>query len=88
MIRKISGKSKSPSFTHLNIKRGTKATSKKEIANTLGETFLDTSSAKLFWILLHLGIIQRSFKTSMMMMMSSGLTTHQPMRVICVKMVN
>ena len=25
---------------------------------------------------------------AMMMMMSSGLTTHQPMRVICVKMVN
>ena len=23
-----------------------------------------------------------------LMMMSSGLTTHQPMRVICVKMVN
>ena len=33
MIRKISGKSKSPSFTHLNTKRGTKATSKEEIAN-------------------------------------------------------
>ena len=30
MIRKISGKSKSPSFTHLNTKRGTEATSKKE----------------------------------------------------------
>ena len=27
MIRKISGQSKSPSFTHLNTKRGTKATS-------------------------------------------------------------
>ena len=27
MIRKISGKSKSPSFTHLNTKRETKATS-------------------------------------------------------------
>ena len=27
-------------------------------------------------------------KTRTMMMMSSGLTTHQPMRVICVKMVN
>ena len=25
---------------------------------------------------------------TMMMMMNSGLTTHQPMRVICVKMVN
>ena len=43
MTRKISGKSKSPSFTHLNTKRGTKATSKEEIANTLGETFLDNS---------------------------------------------
>ena len=49
MIRKISGKSKSPSFTHLNTKRGTKATSKEEIANTLGET--------CFWIIPHLGII-------------------------------
>ena len=46
MIRKISGKSKSPSFTQLNTKRGTKATSKKEIANTLGETFLDNSSSR------------------------------------------
>ena len=55
MIRKISGKSKPPSFIHLNTKRGTKATSEEEIANTLGE---------IFWIILHLGIIQRSFKTS------------------------
>ena len=39
MIRKISGKSESPNFTHLNTKRGAKATSKEEIANTLGETF-------------------------------------------------
>ena len=46
MIRKISGKSKSPSFTQLNTKRGTKATSKEEIANTLGETFLDNSSSR------------------------------------------
>ena len=55
MIRKISGKAKSPSFTHLNAKRGTKATSKEEIANTLGETeiantlgetFLDNSSSR------------------------------------------
>ena len=45
MIRKISGKSKSPSLTHLNTKCGTKATSKEEIANTLGETFLDNSSS-------------------------------------------
>ena len=46
MIRKIFGKSKSPIFTHLNTKRGTKATSKTEIANTLGETFLDNSSSR------------------------------------------
>ena len=46
MIRKISGKSKSPSFTHLNTNCGTKATSKEEIANTLGETFLDNSSSR------------------------------------------
>ena len=46
MIRKISGKSKAPSFTQLNTKRGTKATSKEEIANTLGETFLDNSSSR------------------------------------------
>ena len=49
MIRNISGKSKSSSFTHLNTKRRTKTTSKEEIANTLGETF---------WIIPHLGIIQ------------------------------
>ena len=46
MIRKLSGKSKSPSFTHLNTKRGTKTTSKEEIANTLGETFFDNSSSR------------------------------------------
>ena len=55
MIQKLSGKSKSPRLTHLNTKRGTKATSKEEIANTLGE---------MFWIIPHLGIIQRSFKAS------------------------
>ena len=46
MIRKISGKSKLPSFTHLDTKRGTKATSKEEIANTLCEAFLDNSSSR------------------------------------------
>ena len=46
MIQKISGKSKSPSFAHLNTKRGKKVTSKEEIANTLGETFLDNSSSR------------------------------------------
>ena len=39
MIRKISGKSKSPSFTHLNTKRGTKATSKEEIATHTWRNF-------------------------------------------------
>ena len=46
MIRKISGKSKTPSYTHLNICRETKATSKDDIANTLGETFLKNSSSR------------------------------------------
>ena len=46
MIRKLCGKSKSPSFTHLNTKRGTKATSKEEIENTLDETFLENSSSR------------------------------------------
>ena len=67
MIRKISGKSKSPSFTHLNTERGTKATSKEEIANTLGETFL---------IILHLGIIQKSYKTSKHKKKRSNLIFH------------
>ena len=46
MIRKISGKSKAPSYTHLNTCRETKATSKEDIANTLGETFLKNSSSQ------------------------------------------
>ena len=46
MIRKISGKSKTPSYTHLNTCRETKATSKEDIANTLGETFLKNSSSR------------------------------------------
>ena len=46
MIRKISGKSKAPSYTHLNTCRETKATSKEDIANTLGETFLKSSSSQ------------------------------------------
>ena len=46
MIRKISGKTKSPSYTHLNTSRETKATSKEDIANTFGETFLKNSSAR------------------------------------------
>ena len=39
MIRTISGKPNLPSFNHLNTKRGINATSKAEIAHTLGETF-------------------------------------------------
>ena len=46
MIRKISGKTKSPSYTHLNTSRETKATSKEDIANTFGETFLKNSSSR------------------------------------------
>ena len=45
MIRKISGKSKSPSFTHLNTKCGTKATSQEEIANTFNITELKDAIA-------------------------------------------
>ena len=46
MIRKISGKTKSLSYTHLNTSRETKATSKEDIANTFGETFLKNSSSR------------------------------------------
>ena len=46
MIRKISGKTKSPRYTHLNTSRETKATSKEDIANTFGETFLKNSSSR------------------------------------------
>ena len=46
MIRKISGKTKSPSYTHLNTSRETKANSKEDIANTFGETFLKNSSSR------------------------------------------
>ena len=46
MIRKISGKNKSPSYTLLNM-MGTdsKATSKKDIADTIGETFCHNLSS-------------------------------------------
>ena len=41
MIRKISGKNKSPSYTHLNmVGTDSKATSKTDIADTLGELFV------------------------------------------------
>ena len=46
MIRRISGKTKSPSYTHLNTSRETKATSKEDIANTFGETFLKNSLSR------------------------------------------
>ena len=46
LIRNISGKNKSPSYTHLNLE-GTdiKATSKTDIADTLGETFCHNLSS-------------------------------------------
>ena len=47
MIRKISGKTKSPSYTHLNHPvTETKSTSKFDIAETLGETFLNNSCSR------------------------------------------
>ena len=46
MIRKISGKSKYLSYTHLNLEgNDSKATSKTDIADTLGETFCHNSSS-------------------------------------------
>ena len=49
MIRKISGKTKSPSYTHLNHPVAeTKSTSKFDIAETLGETFLNNSFSRIF----------------------------------------
>ena len=45
MIRKISGKTKSPNYTHLNhVGAETKPASKADIADTLGETFANNSS--------------------------------------------
>ena len=47
MIRKISGKTKSPSYTLLNHPVAeTKSTSKFDIAETLGETFLNNSCSR------------------------------------------
>ena len=44
--KKISGKNKSPSYTHLNmVDTDSKATSKTDIADTLGETFCHNSSS-------------------------------------------
>ena len=46
LIRKFSGKNKSPSYTHLNmVGTDSKATSKTDIADTLGETFCHNSSS-------------------------------------------
>ena len=45
--KKISGKTKSPSYTHLNHPvTETKSTSKFDIAETLGETFLNNSCSR------------------------------------------
>ena len=47
MIRKISGKTKSSSYSHLNHTGSeTKSTSKTDIADTLGETFLNQSCSR------------------------------------------
>ena len=47
MIRKISGKTKSPSYTNLNHPVAeTRSTSKFDIAETLGETFLNNSCSR------------------------------------------
>ena len=49
MIRKLPGKTKSPSYNHLNHTGAeTKSTSKFDIAETLGETFLNNSCSKIF----------------------------------------
>ena len=46
LIRKFSGENKSPSYTHLNmVGTDSKATSKTDIADTLGETFCHNSSS-------------------------------------------
>ena len=51
MVRKISGKSKSASHQHLNTNFNggaeTKATTKKDIANTLGEAFSTNSANRI-----------------------------------------
>ena len=58
MIRKISGKTKSPSCTHLNHPVAeTKSTTKFDIAETLGETFLNNSSLRNYSEKLHIDSI-------------------------------
>ena len=52
MVRKISGKSKSASYKHLNTNFNNteaKATSKKDIADTLGSTFVKNSSNRNYY---------------------------------------
>ena len=46
MVRKISGKFKPPNYTHLNIDDEEKASTKKDIADTLGSTFMRNSSSR------------------------------------------
>ena len=47
MIRKVSGKTKAPSYTHLNHTGAEKlSTNKFDIAETFGETFLNNSCSK------------------------------------------
>ena len=44
MVRKISGKFKPPNYTHLNIDDEEKVSTKKDIADTPGSTFIRNSS--------------------------------------------
>ena len=46
MVRKISGKFKPPNYTHLNIDDEEKASTTKDIADTLGSTFMRNSSSR------------------------------------------
>ena len=46
MVRKISGKFKPPNYTYLNIDDEEKASAKKDIADTLGSTFMRNSSSR------------------------------------------
>ena len=46
MVRKISGKFKPPNYTHLNIDDEEKVSTKKDIADTLGSTFMRNSSSR------------------------------------------
>ena len=46
MVRKISGKFKPPNYTHLNIDDEEKVSTKKDIADILGSTFMRNSSSR------------------------------------------